>query len=74
MLKVPTPWAIGQTVAIGFPKGVLFSQETAIIVVQMDKFKQISRTEERQTIWLTFLKFQWQEAQSNKEIINQIAT
>ena len=70
--KVPAPWGIDLTVGTGFLKGVLFSQETATIVVRSVRFKQISRTVERQTIWLTSLRFHMQEAQSNKEIINQI--
>ena len=72
MRKVPAPWAIGLTVGIGFPKGVLFNLETATIVVRLVRFKQISKIVERQTTWLTSLRFHMQEAQSNKEIINQI--
>ena len=72
MRKVPTPWGIGPIVGTGFPIEVLFSQETVTIVVRLERFKQIPETVERQTIWLTSLRFHMQEAQSNKEIINHI--
>ena len=60
---VPTHWAIGRTVGIEFPNETHFSQETATIVVLMANFKQIYKTEERQTTWQTFPNHQWQEAQ-----------
>lgn len=70
--KAPTLSGIGLTVGIELHKGVLYNQETVTIVVRLERFKQISKSVEKQTIWLTFLRFHMQEEQSSKEIITHI--